>query len=168
MKTLAQTSFALAVTLFAFACGGSSSDSGSDPSTPGDEQDITGQKCGGNVANPKSCPSGYDCIVSSSTPDLPGTCKKHSCVQNEICAINSHFDTTKCACVPNTCIQNVICAINSHFDTTTCACVANAPPKGATCLTLTCESGYHCCSGPLTADGVGHASCQPDGSLCPL
>jgi hypothetical protein len=43
-----------------------------------------------------------------------------------------------------------------------------AAPK-VTCLTLTCASGFHCCAGPLTADGpLGDATCMPDSSFCPL
>jgi hypothetical protein len=38
-----------------------------------------------------------------------------------------------------------------------------------TCADLTCESGTHCCAGPLTANGpLGDAFCQSDGSFCPL
>jgi hypothetical protein len=81
------------------------------------ENDLKKSKTCGGLAG-LSCPTGYTCEYSQPTfPDQSGVCKKNFCVQNMICAISSHFDSTVCDCVPNV-----------H----------------PTCLTLTCQEGFHC------------------------
>jgi hypothetical protein len=107
----------LTSSIVAFGCSAST-----DQTDSTDSEDLKGQECGGFVANPKSCPSGYECIADGSHPDAPGHCKKEK---------------------SSGCTQNVICAISEHFDTSECKCVENNH-EGPTCVTLTCESGYHC------------------------
>ena len=109
--------------VFAVAC--SVSQPTTDESTSTDDSALKVKHCGGFVANPQTCPTGYHCVANS-IPDLPGTCKKNKCVQNELCAVDAHWDKSVCACVPNTCVQTVLCTTTSHFDSTLCRCVSNA------------------------------------------
>jgi hypothetical protein len=104
-------------------------------------QDI---QCGGFVANPHHCPDGYDC-VSNGIPDAPGSCQK----QGDADA-GPAPDATP----------------GDDADTND----GGAPDAGfVTCATLECDPGYHCCGGLFTANGpMGDATCQPDGTFCPL
>jgi hypothetical protein len=115
-KIFTISGFVLVSSIIAVGCAASTDQTEDNTAS----EDLKGQECGGFVANPKSCPSGYECIADSKTPDLPGHCKKEKsgCVQNVVCAISEHFDSSSCKCVPNN--------------------------DGPTCLTLTCASGYHC------------------------
>jgi hypothetical protein len=99
--------------------------------------------CGGFVANAHHCPDGYDCINDGHVPDVPGTCKKH--VDADDAGPGPDDDAATDGGTPDDSGDHV------------------------TCLTLECEQGYHCCSGPLTANGpLGDATCQPNGTFCPL
>ena len=89
------------LSMFAIGCG-SSGDPNNDSSASSTADDLrSGQKCGGFVAHPKSCPSGYECIASG-VPDMPGHCRKEkACVEDALCETSEHFDSKECRCVPN-------------------------------------------------------------------
>jgi hypothetical protein len=100
LKTIL-VSCAFAMSLLAIGCG-SSGDPSNDDSASSTADDLkSGQQCGGFVAHPKSCPSGYECI-GSGIPDMPGHCRKEkACVEDALCETSEHFDTKECRCVPN-------------------------------------------------------------------
>jgi hypothetical protein len=102
-KVLGFAAFTLTAAFFAFGCAASTDQTGTDDGTS--SEDLKGQECGGFVANPKTCPKGYECIAGS-IPDLPGHCKKEKGGGS-----SSGGSTTN---------------------------------DGPTCVTLTCEQGYHC------------------------
>jgi hypothetical protein len=94
-------SCAFVLSMLAIGCSaGDQSNDESASSTAADDLK-SGQQCGGFVAHPKSCPSGYECIASG-IPDMPGHChKEKACVEDALCETSEHFDTKECRCVPN-------------------------------------------------------------------
>ncbi len=195
LRTLALSPFAV----LAFACGGSS-DSGQTgdeadvtscaPATtltcakgyvsvtdkcPAGKarcaKDPAGQTCGGIAG--LACASGYTCLPATRGPDQTGTCTKitHGGCLMAVCSDEENCDNTGGSwrdddVNPKTGLF-CDCPSGKTWESGK-GCVADAPAP--TCLTLTCASGYHCCSGPATAPGTKPypASCQPNGSLCPL
>lgn len=59
-----------------------------------------GEHCGGFIQNPCICAPGLQCVLSS-IPDVGGTCKPLTCVQNALCIQGSSWDPKLCRCVPN-------------------------------------------------------------------
>jgi hypothetical protein len=96
--------------------------------------------CGGFVANPHQCPSGYQC-VSNGVPDQPGSCK--SCVDNVACIQGTHWDANACACMPDP-----------------------PPPPPAGCGSDSdCATGESCCFGPPTVPPRTSGFCA---QICPI
>ena len=129
-------------------------------------KDPAGQMCGGIAAI--QCPTGYFCKPGGSFPDASGTCAKQApgCLK-DVCSDEENCDNTGGQWLdddPNP--QGLYCDCPAgKIWTSGKGCVADEPVP--TCLTLTCKAGYHCCSGPATR--TPHpASCQPNGTLCPL
>jgi hypothetical protein len=60
--------------------------------------DPTAIRCGGFVAHPHQCPTGYQCHYTN-VPDVPGTCVAKTCVDNIDCIMGTHWDSTACTCV---------------------------------------------------------------------
>lgn len=48
-----------------------------------------GQRCGGFVAHPQTCPSGQDCVHHTLIADIPGTCldATHTCSADKPCPV---------------------------------------------------------------------------------
>jgi hypothetical protein len=152
--------------------------SGANPRSDGStSEDVTGTQ------NFYACETDSDCVA---VPKV-GCCSNgwmEAVNKHEVNAYENSF----------VCNEQIMCPMYVVDDTRVPACVADkcqmvdadagapdaaGPDAGedaddggsahVTCMTLECASGYHCCSGPLTANGpLGDAYCQANGSFCPL